>query len=86
MKKITEGFESMAIKTDVIIRKGVLRVIEPLKNNDGWGKDEVIGVAIALVLAAFVVTPQLRTFAERIMTKVDTWYTSIESRIFNTTP
>lgn len=85
-KQRIEKLKDNAINMDIAIKGGVSRLIKPFENNDGWGRDEVIAVAIALVIAAFVVTPQLKTFAGRIMTKVDTWYTSIESRIFNTSP
>lgn len=85
--RFNEITKELAINTDIAIKKGRYALKKPLENNDGWGRDEIIAVAIAFIIAAFVVVPGLRTFAETVMAKVNSWYNgSIESRIFDTTP
>lgn len=54
-----------------------------LRNQNGFGLYEVIGIAAVLIVAAFVVIPGFRTFAQNIMNQMDTWVNdSIFGRIF----
>lgn len=57
-----------------------------VRKRDGFGMNELLGVAAALIIAAFVVIPGLRTFAGDIMTHLTTWWNgTITGRIFPTT-
>jgi hypothetical protein len=54
-----------------------------LKNQKGFGMYEVIGIAAVLIVAAFVVIPGFRAFAQNIMTRMDTWLnTTVFGQIF----
>ena len=54
------------------------------ENRKGFGMNEVLGVAAALVIAAFVVIPGLRTFATTVTQGLATWWTTISASIFKT--
>lgn len=85
-EKLNKKVEGLAIKADLTIRKGINTLKKPLDNNDGWGKEEVIGIAITLIIAGFVMVPQLREFASKVVSAADTWYTNtMQSKIFPTT-
>lgn len=54
-------------------------------DNRGFGMNELLGIAAALIIAAFVIIPSLRTFANSIMTGLDNWWdATISTRIFPT--
>lgn len=48
-----------------------------------FGISSVIGIAIGLIVAAFILIPGIETFATRIMTDMLSWWTnSVGSQIF----
>lgn len=52
----------------------------------GFGMNELLGIAAAVILAAFVVIPGLRKFSSDIITGLTGWWTgSVASKIFPTT-
>jgi Na+-translocating ferredoxin:NAD+ oxidoreductase RnfE subunit len=52
-------------------------------NEYGFGLYEVIGIAAVLIVAAFVVIPGFRNFAQGIMNQMDSWVNdSIIGKIF----
>jgi hypothetical protein len=54
-----------------------------IKNNRGFGLNEFLGIAVALIIAAFVIIPELKSFAETIMFKMNQWWNNtISSSIF----
>ncbi len=54
-------------------------------DNRGFGMNELLGIAAALIIAAFVIIPSLRTFAADIMDGLSDWWgTTIASKIFPT--
>ncbi|MCK5759234.1 MAG: hypothetical protein KAH14_09075 [Clostridiales bacterium] len=55
------------------MKKKVKKVIGYLTNQNGFGLYEVIGIAAVLIVAAFVVIPGFRSFAQNIMSEMDTW-------------
>lgn len=55
-----------------------------LHSNDGFGLNEIIGIAAAVVIAAFVIIPGLRTFATTIMTALSTWWNNVQGSVFPT--
>ncbi len=56
------------------------------RNDDrGFGMNELLGIAAALIIAAFVIIPSLRTFAKSVMDGLSDWWgNTIESQIFPT--
>ena len=55
------------------MKKRFKKAISYLKNQNGFGLYEVVGIAAVLIVAAFVVIPGFRTFAENVMGEMDTW-------------
>jgi hypothetical protein len=57
----------------------------PLLNNKAVGIAEIVGVAIVLVVGAFVLIPGFREFADTVMDAITAWWTNtISTRIFPT--
>lgn len=53
---------------------------------DGFGLNELLGIAAAIIIAAFIVIPSMRTFAQNMMTGLGNWWNNvIANRIFPTT-
>ena len=63
-----------------IMKKG--RIPGVLKGKKGFGINEIIGIAAGVIIAAVVVIPGLRTFAQTIMTELTTWWESMSSVLF----
>ena len=55
------------------MKKRIRKALSYLRNQNGFGLYEVIGIAAVLIVAAFVVIPGFRTFAENVMGEMDTW-------------
>lgn len=56
-----------------------------LHNEGGFGMNELLGIAAALIIAGFVIIPGLRKFADTLMDALSSWWGStIENRIFPT--
>jgi len=53
-----------------------------LRSKKGFGINEIIGIAAGVIIAAVVVIPGLRTFAETVMGQLTTWWTGISTSIF----
>ena len=82
-EKLNKRVEGLAIKADITIRKGVNTLKNTLDNNNGWGKDEIISIAAALIIAAFIIIPGLRELATTILSEAKTWFsTKIKIKIF----
>jgi len=62
--------------------KKMKHLINRINNRSGFGMNEVLGIAAALIVAAFIVIPQLRSVASEITTRLSTWWTSIADVIF----
>ncbi len=57
------------------------RIIKEEKGEFGMGS--VIGIAIGLIIAAFILIPGIQVFAGQIMTDMQQWWlNSISSQIF----
>lgn len=87
MNKVTtllNKTKAFVIETDIAIKDGLDKIKKPLKNNDGWGKDEVIAIAITLMIAGLIMIPQLKTFAGDVMSEVNSYFDTMKSRIFTT--
>lgn len=57
-----------------------------LSDNRGFGMNELLGIAAALIIAAFIIIPSLRTFAQGLMSGLGDWWDDvISNRIFPTT-
>ena len=65
------------------MKKKIKKAMRYLNNQNGFGLYEVIGIAAVLIVAAFVVIPGFRTFAENVMGEMDTWVNdSIFGKLF----
>lgn len=50
----------------------------------GFGMNELLGIAAALIIAGFVVIPGLRDLADSIMTELENWWKdTIKANIFH---
>lgn len=57
------------------------------RKRDGFGKNEILGIAAALIIAAFVIIPGLKGFAQEMMDAMgDWWDTTVHNRVFPLTP
>lgn len=57
-----------------LIKKCIIGIGSKIKKNDGFGMNELLGIAAALILAAFIVIPGLKDFAGNVMTKLGSWW------------
>ncbi len=56
-----------------------------ISKEDGFGLNELLGIAAAIIIAAFIVIPSMRTFAQDIMNGLGDWWDNvIANRIFPT--
>ncbi len=53
-----------------------------LNSRRGFGINEIIGIAAGLIIAALIVIPGLRTFAQSVMSALSTWWTDVSSTLF----
>lgn len=62
----------------------ICRAISVLKSEKGeFGISSVIGIAIGLIVAAFILIPGIQTFASEIISDMQLWWTnSISTQIF----
>lgn len=60
------------------------RTVIALKSEKGeFGISSVIGIAIGLIVAAFILIPGIQTFASKIISDMQLWWTnSISTQIF----
>jgi hypothetical protein len=70
----------------VFFKHCVFKFCRFCNRNGGFGMNELLGIAAALIIAAFIIIPGLRTFAGSVMTKLtDWWGATITSKLFPTT-
>lgn len=54
-----------------------------LKKNNGIGLNELLGTAAAIIIAAFVIIPELKGFAEKVMGELGLWWDdTVTGKIF----
>ncbi len=57
-----------------------------ISDQGGFGMNELLGIAAALIIAAFVIIPGLKTFTDSLMNGLKDWWTNtIAAKIFPTT-
>lgn len=67
------------------IKQKKQRIIAHLHMKGGFGMNELLGIAAALIIAAFIIIPGLRSFTGNIMSKLNDWWNNtIVSSIFPT--
>ena len=69
------------IKNKKINRKGEIKM--KIKSRQGFGINEIIGIAAGVIIAAVVVIPGLRTFAQTIMTELTAWWSDMSTTLFS---
>jgi predicted PurR-regulated permease PerM len=52
----------------------------------GFGMNELLGIAAALIIAAFIVIPGLKELANSLIDKLKEWWDTITEEIFSTSP
>lgn len=52
------------------------------RRRSGFGLNEVIGIAITVMVAALVIAPGIRTFATTVLSDMTTWFGTISTKIF----
>ncbi len=71
------------MKTGVFAKGFGLLMDHVVKKKDGFGMNELLGIAAALILAAFIIIPGLRDFADGVITKLTGWWTgSVVDTVF----
>ena len=63
------------------MRKVLLKIAA---GNRGTAINELIGIAAACIVAAFIVIPQLRSFSITVMDTLAAWWGEISGKIFET--
>ncbi|HHV96007.1 MAG TPA: hypothetical protein GXX37_05965 [Clostridiaceae bacterium] len=53
-----------------------------MQNRNGFGMNEVLGIALAIIVAAFVIIPGLQEFAEDVISRLVTWWASTATKVF----
>lgn len=67
------------------IGKGIASIGVKLKSKNGFGMNELLGIAAALILAAFIIIPGLKGFATTVMGKLTSWWSvDVMGKIFPT--
>ncbi len=63
------------------------KITEMIKNERGqFALDIALGLAVVLIISAFIVMPGLRTLSSGFMTSMTTWWnTTMSGQIFRTT-
>lgn len=82
--KVRQNLNNIFIRADLRVKRIVALFKKPLQNNAGWGKEEIIAIAITLMIAGLVMIPGLKTFASNVMSEVDSYFDSMKSKIFTT--
>jgi hypothetical protein len=53
------------------------RFFKKLKSEKGFGLSEFLGIAAALIIAAFVIIPGLKSFATELMADMNEWWQDV---------
>jgi len=78
-QSLVQEYHSLGQKCRSIVKNRLL------SDERGFGMNELLGIAAALIIAGFVIIPSLRTFATSIMTGLTNWWNNtIASKIFPT--
>jgi len=78
-QSLVQGYHSLGKKCRSLAKKRLVT------DERGFGMNELLGIAAALIIAGFVIIPSLRTFATSIMTGLTNWWNNtIASKIFPT--
>lgn len=51
-------------------------------DNRGFGMNELLGIAAALIIAGFVIIPGFKTLAKSMILKLTEWWGKVEVEIF----
>lgn len=58
------------------------KLIGRFKSRQGFGLNEVIGIAAGIIIAVVVVIPGLRGFAGNILNNLEVWWNGMANSIF----
>jgi hypothetical protein len=57
--------------------------LKRLGSRKGFGLNEVIGIAAGIIIAAAIVIPGLRQFAQSLLDKLDNWWSTMANNVFS---
>lgn len=57
-----------------------------LARRGGFGLNEVLGIAAALIIATAIIIPGLKTFGQSVVSDMGSWWDTQSSEIFVTDP
>ena len=66
------------------VRKMLIKGRLMLKREEGFGMNELLGIAAALILAAFIIIPGLKELADGVINKLKEWWSNIANMTFST--
>lgn len=76
-----------SLKHEVLVftKERSLKLKTRLSQQDGFGMNEILGIAATLIIAAFIIIPQLSDFSKSIMTGLSKWWEdTISKNLFPT--
>ena len=53
-----------------------------LAGRQGFGLNEVIGIAAGIIIAAFIIVPGLKEIAREMMDRLKSWWANIQNEFF----
>ena len=62
------------MRVRVCLGKLILKLGRFYSRKEGFGMNELLGIAAALIIAAFIIIPGLRGFASSVMLKLTSWW------------
>jgi hypothetical protein len=69
-----------------IIRNKGINIEKYLRKNDGFGLNEFLGVAAAVIIAGFIIIPGLQSFSEGLIEDLGDWWSDIATEVFEKSP
>ncbi len=78
-------YYSLKGEASIHIKQCCSRLKVRLSRQDGFGMNEILGIAATLIIAAFIVIPQLSSFSKTIMEGLSSWWTTtVKNSLFKT--
>ncbi|BEP30427.1 hypothetical protein [Helicovermis profundi] len=74
----------LKVLVDLEIRKNKIKELL-LSSRGEFGVSIIINIAIALIIAAFILLPNMKSFSKKLMTDITDWYTNtLKNSLFDT--
>ena len=60
-----------------------INVVNKVKTrNEGFGMNELLGIAAGIIIAAFIIVPGLKDLASGMMNRLQSWWVNIQNEFF----